>query len=887
MPEPEQANLSKLLSALAVGARAVHSLPVNDDFDYEATFPEFLALKEAGNSDLIHVLSLALQQDLDQDDPGVWEACADACDYLLEQTEVYLSSERLELTHWSSTARQHAQSAHGRMMDGIVDMEKPQVTHRIVLDNDRTSPFVPPGIPAEALVPGRAKDTRYGASPDVSFLGEGLVGPTSFVPHQKREQILALNCTYRAPPQKPKPIDKGDLENSPHTWVETVDQLAALAKKLESVTQVAVDLEAHSYRSFAGIVCLMQMTIETKHEGRQDYLVDTLALWHSIRSYLTPVFSNPNIIKVMHGADSDMSWLQRDFGIYVVNLLDTGRASRLLKLSSFGLAYLLKTYTGVDADKTHQLSDWRQRPLPESMLVYAKMDTHYLLDIAQHLLWDIEHHSSPEVTLDKLFQDSQLVTLIRYDKEVFRVNGYKSLLHHKRTKSELSETQEKVLQALYDWRDICARDCDESPHFVCPNKSLLRLALACPTTVSALLSLLNPIPPLVMQFAQAILERVSNILRAGPPSSAFFKPAEPDDTEEARASPRGLLSPVLGTEALYKQAGWMTPGVNDAIQTSTEEEDADDSRPTSTTKPKKLLLVDDGNKEYRASGFTSHSLAMGGLRGRTVDGLGAANGLSPDQVKEASEHAQRSAHNVRKAIGETNLLGLISPATDVEDDDDEEREEEEDDKENEDSETEFEIPRSMREIYKVSNRNRRNKKATSPQTVERDVVQGSKMEVDTVEGAEKILAARGAAYFDSSSKRQKHDEEDAANQVSQEEDVAFMQQIGWVKDKEEAEMLKPRPRGDSEDFDNDEGKSEKEVVKPFDYSTVGNIGVYNPSAPPAANPFFAGAAVAGAGFNQGSSGPKTKRGGKGKSSRGGRQERPQKNDGRSFVYKKK
>ena len=36
------------------------------------------------------------------------------------------------------------------------------------------------------------------------------------------------------------------------------------------------------------------------------------------------------VVKVLHGADSDIVWLQRDFGIYVTNLFDTGQAARVL-----------------------------------------------------------------------------------------------------------------------------------------------------------------------------------------------------------------------------------------------------------------------------------------------------------------------------------------------------------------------------------------------------------------------------------------------------------------------------------------------------------------------------------------------------------------------------
>lgn len=36
---------------------------------------------------------------------------------------------------------------------------------------------------------------------------------------------------------------------------------------------------------------------------------------------------------------------------------------------------------GLQTDKKYQLADWRVRPLPEELLVYARMDTHYLLYI--------------------------------------------------------------------------------------------------------------------------------------------------------------------------------------------------------------------------------------------------------------------------------------------------------------------------------------------------------------------------------------------------------------------------------------------------------------------------------------------------------------------------
>lgn len=64
---------------------------------------------------------------------------------------------------------------------------------------------------------------------------------------------------------------------------------------------------------------------------------------------------------MFHGADSDIEWLQRDFGIYVVNMFDTGQAARVLNMARFSLRHLLHVYCQVEANKQFQLADWRIR----------------------------------------------------------------------------------------------------------------------------------------------------------------------------------------------------------------------------------------------------------------------------------------------------------------------------------------------------------------------------------------------------------------------------------------------------------------------------------------------------------------------------------------------
>lgn len=79
----------------------------------------------------------------------------------------------------------------------------------------------------------------------------------------------------------------------------------------------------------------MQLSTRT-----QDYLVDVLKLRAFIGPHLAPAFADATILKVLHGADSDVHWLQKDFGIFVVNMFDTGQAARVLSMPC-GLAALL------------------------------------------------------------------------------------------------------------------------------------------------------------------------------------------------------------------------------------------------------------------------------------------------------------------------------------------------------------------------------------------------------------------------------------------------------------------------------------------------------------------------------------------------------------------
>ena len=64
----------------------------------------------------------------------------------------------------------------------------------------------------------------------------------------------------------------------------------------------------------SGSVASAEPQISTRET---DYLVDVLKARDNVW-LLNEVFTDPAIMKVLHGADMDVVWLQKDFGVYLV-----------------------------------------------------------------------------------------------------------------------------------------------------------------------------------------------------------------------------------------------------------------------------------------------------------------------------------------------------------------------------------------------------------------------------------------------------------------------------------------------------------------------------------------------------------------------------------------
>ena len=247
----------------------------------------------------------------------------------------------------------------------------------------------------------------------------------------------------------------------PPIWVDTQPGFRAMLADLRGEPALAVDTESNSLYVYREQVCLIQISIPGA-----DYLVDPLALGDL--SALGPLLADPEVLKVLHGAEYDLVVLHRDFGFVLANLFDTMWASRILGWPAHGLAALLKAHFDVTLNKRYQLANWGLRPLPPAQLDYARLDTHYLLPLqaiqAQELealgRWPQARHRFTKLTATRSEPK-------QFDPDDFwRMSGVHGL----------DDVGRGVLRQLCVFRDQRARAENRPPFKVVSNQALLTLS---------------------------------------------------------------------------------------------------------------------------------------------------------------------------------------------------------------------------------------------------------------------------------------------------------------------------------------------------------------------------------------------------------------------------
>nr|CAD7456538.1 unnamed protein product [Timema tahoe] len=463
-------------AALVQSTQLSNKLPSKDNWEYYMTFNSFQKTMKSEGTNILHTVTKILsnqkvkgnisQRDVDEQ----LDLVVDANDTILEHVannldemdgirrnpEVELIEAAIAPTisgSWNVNKQMVVPNVHRpnhvnhssaaaptvRLLTAK-NIERPQVKFKDRLDNSST-PFEP-----------RIKDKPNALKPlsillEMSENGECYSHPYEYELDRFKSPEDQL--------KKVKPTMYKSLEETPLFMVGRPEELADMAADLAKYSEIAVDLEHHSYRTFQGITCLMQISTRDT-----DYIIDTLELRDKLHC-LNDVFTNPSVVKVFHGADHDVEWLQRDLSVYLVNLFDTHQAAKALNFPHLSLAYLLQHYCKVTANKQYQLADWRIRPLPKELRNYAREDTHYLLyiyDTMKNALLDAANGKTN--ILESVLQQSTEICKKRYWKPILTEDSHMGVYRH--SKKLFDNQQMFALKELYRWRDKVAREEDES-----------------------------------------------------------------------------------------------------------------------------------------------------------------------------------------------------------------------------------------------------------------------------------------------------------------------------------------------------------------------------------------------------------------------------------------
>ncbi|XP_053658113.1 exosome component 10 [Anopheles marshallii] len=495
-------------NAIVAGMKVTNAMPSGRSRDLYAAHPEFIKIMDTRANQVLHIISNILQLQgvqgniLQRDPDERLEMIHDFNDNILErihsnldemagirktaptvlvQSEVQVPiAPRYRLSGaWNE--KQPREPVKATLITGT-NVARPQVKFKVPVDNSRINPFVPKiRYKPNSMKPLAVLPEYDDFGNIVSYLHPYEFELDRFQP--------AKNVFERITPQEPTL-----LEETPLLFVDKESQLTDLMRDLKSANEIAIDLEHHSYRSYQGFTCLMQLSTRNK-----DYIVDALALRDDLH-VLNEVFTDPKKLKVLHGSISDIEWLQRDLGLYLVNMFDTGEAARVLQFSRIGLQFLLKHYCNIDTDKTFQLADWRIRPMPDNFVEYARKDTHYLLYIYDRMKNELLDKG--EGLLQTVFDKSTFMCKQRYQKPVMNEDTVMNI--YRRSRYVFDHRQMYAFREILYWRDQIARLEDESPGYVLPQHMALDIASKLPREMQGIIACCTPVPSLVRQHLHTI-----------------------------------------------------------------------------------------------------------------------------------------------------------------------------------------------------------------------------------------------------------------------------------------------------------------------------------------------------------------------------------------------
>ena len=246
--------------------------------------------------------------------------------------------------------------------------------------------------------------------------------------------------------------------------IRDTDRFVKLCEGWSSLPFIAIDTEFVRTNTFYPKIGLLQIADHSKC-----YLVDPLSIqdW----SCFTNLLANPGCTFVIHSCGEDLNLLNTTLGQIPLRIFDTQIAAAFLGLG-YSISYqaLVAKLFSIDLPKDETRSDWLNRPLSETQLLYAANDACYLLKIQKVLYQQL-------IAENKLnWLESECAFLLDSSKEAENITNWYSAYASISNAWKLDKQGLQYLQALSYWREDTARKRDKPRYWIAKDVDLFSIA---------------------------------------------------------------------------------------------------------------------------------------------------------------------------------------------------------------------------------------------------------------------------------------------------------------------------------------------------------------------------------------------------------------------------
>ncbi len=171
-------------------------------------------------------------------------------------------------------------------------------------------------------------------------------------------------------------------------YVTDADGVKNAVAELRRADRLGFDTETTELDPYKGNLRLVQLST-----GRETFVFDLKAFADQREdpalAPLRDLLSDASITKTAHNAKFDAKWVRHHLGCEINSVFDTYLASQLIAAGDndrrHSLADVAQYFTGVELDKSEQISDWNAAELSQSQLQYAARDAQVMLNLRDQM----------------------------------------------------------------------------------------------------------------------------------------------------------------------------------------------------------------------------------------------------------------------------------------------------------------------------------------------------------------------------------------------------------------------------------------------------------------------------------------------------------------------